>query len=340
MDQGNRFQAAVEGAAGSWGAGVCGEVARIREGVRRGLRGGRVGDERVVVLVPGGWGRRRSRSSGRGRMCPGSWCAFRSGLEVLTGVVGCGISGAVVDAQCSGPGPLGFGGVVGFIDGSAGSSPAGASRSREGSHRASPRPGSASTPGHDAWQPGRRRDRGRDPRAHETGSQRIPGVSGPSGDGVLVEVVVSGRIRSEHTDDEDFYIDLLFFHRGLRRLIVIELKLGPFRAADKGQVELYLRWLDRHERREGEESPLGLILCAGKRQQQIELLELEASGIHVAGVPHGAAAAGGAGGEVGGGGEAGAGGVGPPVGGRSIGFAGPGSAPFPPRAERRGIRQS
>ena len=83
-------------------------------------------------------------------------------------------------------------------------------------------------------------------------------------------------------DDEDFYIDLLFFHRGLRRLIVVELKLGRFQAADKGQVELYLRWLDKHERREGEESPLGLILCAGKRQQQIELLELEASGIHVA----------------------------------------------------------
>ena len=83
-------------------------------------------------------------------------------------------------------------------------------------------------------------------------------------------------------DGEDHYVDLLFFHRGLRRLIVVELKLGAFRAADKGQVELYLRWLDRHERREGEESPLGLILCASKGSQTIELLELEASGIHVA----------------------------------------------------------
>ncbi len=83
-------------------------------------------------------------------------------------------------------------------------------------------------------------------------------------------------------DDEDFYIDLLFYHRGLRRLIAIELKLGQFKAADKGQVELYLRWLDRYERREGEEAPLGLILCASKREEMIELLELEATGIHVA----------------------------------------------------------
>ncbi len=83
-------------------------------------------------------------------------------------------------------------------------------------------------------------------------------------------------------DGEDHHIDLLFYHRGLRRLIVVELKLGAFRATDKGQVELYLRWLDKHDRREGEASPLGLILCAGRKQQAIELLELEASGIHVA----------------------------------------------------------
>jgi predicted nuclease of restriction endonuclease-like (RecB) superfamily len=83
-------------------------------------------------------------------------------------------------------------------------------------------------------------------------------------------------------DGEDYFIDLLFYHRGLRRLIAVELKLGRFRAADKGQVELYLRWLDRHERRSGEEAPLGLILCASKGQQLVELLELEASGIHVA----------------------------------------------------------
>lgn len=83
-------------------------------------------------------------------------------------------------------------------------------------------------------------------------------------------------------DDDDFYIDLLFFHRPLKRLIVIELKLGDFKAAYKGQMELYLRWLDKHERQPGEEAPLGIILCAGKKHEQIELLELDKASIHVA----------------------------------------------------------
>ncbi len=83
-------------------------------------------------------------------------------------------------------------------------------------------------------------------------------------------------------DDIDFRIDLLFFHRDLKRLVVIELKLGDFEPAHKGQMELYLRWLNKHERRPGEEAPMGLILCAGKNQEQIELLELGLSGIHVA----------------------------------------------------------
>lgn len=81
---------------------------------------------------------------------------------------------------------------------------------------------------------------------------------------------------------EDFYLDLLFFHRGLKRLIVLELKLGRFNAAHKGQMELYLRWLDKHERKEGEGPPLGIILCAEKNQEQVELLEMDQSGIHVA----------------------------------------------------------
>lgn len=81
---------------------------------------------------------------------------------------------------------------------------------------------------------------------------------------------------------DDYFLDLLFFHRGLRRLIAIELKLGDFKPADKGQMELYLRWLDKHERQAGEDAPLGLILCAGKNREAVELLELEKSSIHVA----------------------------------------------------------
>ncbi len=83
-------------------------------------------------------------------------------------------------------------------------------------------------------------------------------------------------------DGEDFYLDLLFYHRRLRRLVLVELKLGAFKAADFGQTSLYLRWLDRHERQPGEDAPMGLILCADKSSERIELLELEQSGIRVA----------------------------------------------------------
>ncbi len=83
-------------------------------------------------------------------------------------------------------------------------------------------------------------------------------------------------------DNEDYYLDLLFFHRKLKRLIAIELKLGKFKAAYKGQMELYLRWLEKYEKEPGEETPLGLILCAGKTSEQIELLQLDKSGIKVA----------------------------------------------------------
>ncbi len=83
-------------------------------------------------------------------------------------------------------------------------------------------------------------------------------------------------------DGDDYYIDLLFFHRRLRRLVAIELKIGEFKAADSGQMELYLRWLDRHERQPSEEAPLGIILCAGKKRETVEYLDLDARGIHVA----------------------------------------------------------
>lgn len=83
-------------------------------------------------------------------------------------------------------------------------------------------------------------------------------------------------------DGDDYYLDLLFFHRRLRRLVAIELKIGTFKPADAGQIELYLRWLDRHERQKGEEKPIGLILCAGTKRETVEVLELEPRGIHVA----------------------------------------------------------
>jgi len=83
-------------------------------------------------------------------------------------------------------------------------------------------------------------------------------------------------------DGEDFYLDLLFYHRRLHRLIAIDLKKGRFKAQYKGQMELYLRWLEKNEMEPGEESPLGLLLCTEGGEEQIELLQLDKSGIKVA----------------------------------------------------------
>ena len=83
-------------------------------------------------------------------------------------------------------------------------------------------------------------------------------------------------------DDRDYYLDLLFYHRKLRRLIAIDLKLGKFEAADKGQMELCLAWLKQHACEPGEAEPLGMILCAGTSEEHIALLELQKSRIHVA----------------------------------------------------------
>jgi predicted nuclease of restriction endonuclease-like (RecB) superfamily len=81
---------------------------------------------------------------------------------------------------------------------------------------------------------------------------------------------------------EDIVLDLLFFHRVMRRLVAVELKIGVFKAAYKSQMELYLQWLDRYERQEGEEAPIGLILCASANREKIELLEMDKAGIAVA----------------------------------------------------------
>ncbi len=83
-------------------------------------------------------------------------------------------------------------------------------------------------------------------------------------------------------DEDDFYIDLLFYNRKLKRLVAIDLKIDNFKAEYKGQMELYLRWLAKYEQEADENPPLGIILCAGKKQEQIELLELDSAGIHVA----------------------------------------------------------
>jgi len=83
-------------------------------------------------------------------------------------------------------------------------------------------------------------------------------------------------------DGEDRYLDLLFYNRHLKRLVAVELKLGRFRAEHTGQMRLYLGWLDRYERQEGEESPIGLILCSGSGREEIELLGLDRDGIVVA----------------------------------------------------------
>jgi predicted nuclease of restriction endonuclease-like (RecB) superfamily len=83
-------------------------------------------------------------------------------------------------------------------------------------------------------------------------------------------------------DNDDYYIDLLFYHRRLKCLVVIDLKIGKFTAAHKGQMELYLRWLEKYEQLEGENAPIGLILCTNKNEEHVELMQLDKSNIRVA----------------------------------------------------------
>ncbi|NLA28502.1 MAG: DUF1016 domain-containing protein [Propionibacterium sp.] len=83
-------------------------------------------------------------------------------------------------------------------------------------------------------------------------------------------------------DDDDYYLDLLFYSRPLRRLIAVELKVGKFRPSYKGQMDFYLKWLNRYERQADENPPIGLILCTSASREQIELLEMHKDGIVVA----------------------------------------------------------
>ena len=104
-------------------------------------------------------------------------------------------------------------------------------------------------------------------------------------EGVLLELGAGfsfvARQKRISVGKDDFHLDLLFFHRHLRRLIAVELKLESFQPAHFGQMELYLRWLDKHERAPGEDAPIGLILCAGADAEQVELLQLDAKSIRV-----------------------------------------------------------
>lgn len=79
----------------------------------------------------------------------------------------------------------------------------------------------------------------------------------------------------------DYYVDLLFYHRKLKCLVLIELKLGEFKPEYKGQVELYLKWLAKHEQQAGENSPIAILLCSSKDQEVVELMDLEHDAIHV-----------------------------------------------------------
>jgi predicted nuclease of restriction endonuclease-like (RecB) superfamily len=83
-------------------------------------------------------------------------------------------------------------------------------------------------------------------------------------------------------DTTDYYIDLLFYHRRLKSLVAIDLNIGNFEASYKGQMELYLRYLEKYEQVEGENSPIGLILCSGKNEEHVELMQLDKSNIRVA----------------------------------------------------------
>lgn len=96
------------------------------------------------------------------------------------------------------------------------------------------------------------------------------------------DLAFHGRQVRISVDGVDYYIDLLFYHRKLRRLVVIELKLDKFKPEFKGQVELYLKYLEKYEMNEGENPPIGIILCPEKSEVMVELLELDKNNIHVA----------------------------------------------------------
>jgi hypothetical protein len=91
-----------------------------------------------------------------------------------------------------------------------------------------------------------------------------------------------GRQKRITVDHEDYYIDLLFYHRGLNCLVVVELKLDKFKPEYEGQMRLYLKYVEKYEMRPGENLPIGLILCAQNAKEIVELMMLENDRIKIA----------------------------------------------------------
>lgn len=80
---------------------------------------------------------------------------------------------------------------------------------------------------------------------------------------------VGNQYRLE-VDGKDYFIDLLLFHRRLRCLVAIELKIGEFKPEHKGQIEFYLDTLDQQHRLEGENPPIGIVICRSKTKTIVE----------------------------------------------------------------------
>lgn len=83
-------------------------------------------------------------------------------------------------------------------------------------------------------------------------------------------------------DGTDYYLDLLFYHRKLKCLVAIDLKLGKFKPEYKGQMELYLKYMQKYDMQSDENPPIGLLLCSEGNTEHIELLMLDEDRIKVA----------------------------------------------------------
>jgi hypothetical protein len=83
-------------------------------------------------------------------------------------------------------------------------------------------------------------------------------------------------------DGRDYRLDLLLYHITMRCYVALELKTRPLAPGDYGQMMLYLRWLDAHQRHPGDSAPIGLILCTEKGPEQVALLGLDSGEVRAA----------------------------------------------------------